>query len=1005
MNFFRQAPLLALALCTQISHAEFAPQIRIELKSKFATIAYVSRLVQGIGKVTKQNTDGSFDVVLRPEMSTSVLKKLKLRPSVSRVESIEPVFDASNYLNKSCKNLSSELSEFESAWEWHARAEGLEEKDREISGLDRLQAYLQRMRERSFPRDRIDYSGIFDLAQKRLGSMGEVNPTSGPQWEFIGPRNLDVPYRTYYGVRPCVGRVNALAYDPITAGTYYAGASKGGVWKTTDSGVNWIPLGDRWPLMGVSSVAVNPQNNQEILAGTGDFDGGDSIGFGVMRSSDGGSTWTQTGFSVMGGSAVSDLAYNPDNPNIVIATTGRGSGTGRVYRSLDSGQTWSVSLNIASDWCGVDVSTSVSGVRTFWIIGTGGNKVYKSSDNGASWTLVTIPSLGTSVTDVACSKVNPGVVYVLDVGGQKIRKTIDTGTTWTDTTNNFSNQWGQGWYDFHIGTSFLGTQDMVYVGLIDIAMSKDSGATWRNMGGANWTATYTGTAITHNDQHSFAVNPANPLEVLVGNDGGVYKSVYSSTADTITWTMLNRLLGITQFYTLAMHPTNAAYALGGTQDNASPHSFGDVNNWLNPGAGDGAGCLINPSNPANQYHSWYNQNIERTDNSFTSRTGITPSWAGHSTPFIGKLWFDPNNPDLVYANTNYLNRYNRATNTWSQKLGNQAFGGVIQAFAAAKTDSNRLYVSMQNQLWMSTNFGTSWARIDRQGAADGIPVATVMDINVSSTNANDVIVVMGGTGTAKVLRCTNTSAAAPSWVSATSGLPDIHHICFARDPQRPTTHWYVGNDGGVWRTINSGATWTEFTGSRGLPNVEIDALVAVSGTGYLNAGTFGRGVWRVQMTAGAETLAPTSQIFNLGQLTTGNLASLANDDANAEVVCKALVPTLTSPFINTQLRYTTSIKTPGQLDFRVKAKADNAGVFNIRLLMLNNSTSLDDELLDASLATSYNTFVGNAGGTLSNYVNQSTGEIAARITIRKTGLSATPSPCYSLEFAQVNVQE
>ena len=134
--------------------------------------------------------------------------------------------------------------------------------------------------------------------------------------------------------------------------------------------------------------------------------------------------------------------------------------------------------------------------------------------------------------------------------------------------------------------------DVIYVGLIDIVASFDSGASWESLG-----HTYQTDAYTHNDQHAIAINPANPNELLIGNDGGVYKVQVDPANQHASFdTTLNAGLTITQFYRVAFDPTDANILLGGAQDNATPISLGDLKNWKNVGGGDGGFAAINPKN-------------------------------------------------------------------------------------------------------------------------------------------------------------------------------------------------------------------------------------------------------------------------------------------------------------------------------------------------------------------------------------------------------------------------
>src|SRR5205823_3094042 len=130
-------------------------------------------------------------------------------------------------------------------------------------------------------------------------------------WEFMGPKNLQVPYTKYFGPPPVSGRVNAVAFDPSTPGTFYVGAAGGGLWVSYDSGVNWTPLGDAWQALQVSSIAVDPSDSQTIYVGTGDFDGYGVYSFGLQRSKDGGITWDTLGANWFAGSAISHIVVDP----------------------------------------------------------------------------------------------------------------------------------------------------------------------------------------------------------------------------------------------------------------------------------------------------------------------------------------------------------------------------------------------------------------------------------------------------------------------------------------------------------------------------------------------------------------------------------------------------------------------------------------------------------------------------------------------------------------------
>jgi len=114
---------------------------------------------------------------------------------------------------------------------------------------------------------------------------------SSTRWTLIGPEPTDTPYN----VPVVAGRITALAVDPTNANVVYAGAADGGVWKTTDGGVHWTPLTDMQASLAVGSITIDPSNHSTIYVGTGEenFSIDSYYGAGILKSINGGSSWTQ----------------------------------------------------------------------------------------------------------------------------------------------------------------------------------------------------------------------------------------------------------------------------------------------------------------------------------------------------------------------------------------------------------------------------------------------------------------------------------------------------------------------------------------------------------------------------------------------------------------------------------------------------------------------------------------------------------------------------------------
>lgn len=785
------------------------------------------------------------------------------------------------------------------------------ERDRETKapGLDYWEAY------RYYIQYRVDENG--DVRPDKLRDamahrdhMVAARLSDNPElmsgyWSFVGPKNLDVPYNTYYGVRPLSGRINAIAYHPTNASIIYV-ATMGGVWKTADAGVTWTALTDKMPYLQASSIAIDPKNANNIYVGTGDFQGLGPYTNGVMKSTDGGATWATYGLTMFPYSAISKIRVDPTNSSIITITTGRGANTGNgaIFQSTNAGLTWVKRTVPAADWCGLDISAADSaGKRVYWAVGsstagTGAAYVYKSVNSGATWTAVTtpIPLQRRRNLDVACSKISSGTVYVLAPNSiapgsstNYIYKTTNGGTSWANTLNGtFPNglsgstyyNWSQDYYDYYIGTSTATVagvkKDAVYVGLITVAMSPNGGTNWYDVA---QTYNQSGAALAHNDQHSFAVSPTDPNTVMLGSDGGVFKMVFNTTTNKGTFTSLNKAIGITQHYKIAVSATNAAYILGGAQDQATPGANGDLSNWINPGAGDGGFCAIDPTDNNIQYNSTQGLSIYRTTDHWTGHPNTTEDIAfnqatqetyfqdlGEPTSFVPPFALGKT-PTTLYAGTNTLWKWT-AVGGWVPDLGAKELNpGGLNLIVTCPSDANRIYTDSGNvgQLWMTTNAGTTFTEIGTGSTtSNSLPQLPVTAICPAPANASDIIVGLSRygllfEGVGHLWQCTNPTAAATSrvWKSisgtGSTGLPDVPVNTVVRDPYSPTSIFYVGTDVGVFMTKDSGLHWTNMTAPLKLPNVQVNDL-KIGGNGYLYAGTFGRGIWKIKLVNPASVL-------------------------------------------------------------------------------------------------------------------------------------------------------
>lgn len=920
----------------------------------------VAKAIGSAGKITGQTTDGFYTVELANGASGA-----KILAALKTDKSIRYAFPESAMSPgaASLANLDNHIAYLKATLALNG-AKGENGEDPEV---DYWEAHRERMAARTGPDGTIDTEAYYRAIEHREQMPPAPLPTDGSDgafgtqalgggWSYVGPTNLNVPYRTYYGVRPLSGRANGVAADPSNTNVIYVASAGGGVHKSTDGGSTWSALSDGWTYPQTSCVTLDPNNSSVVYVGTGDHHGGSPYGLGIMKSTNGGSTWTNLGSAEMKNNAVSEILVWPANSNVVIATTGGGlNGSGYVWRSTDAGATWTKAKSTANvdlplaNWCGGDFGEWNGTVRNWYVVGSGssGGNIWRSDDAGATWTKLTNPVAGShSVMAVAASKRVAGAstVYLLTPVTNTIWKSTNAGATWVNITGNHptgsSNyNWSQDTYDYHITTGAATVNnvltDIVYVGLITISVDINGDGTWTDIG-----ITYTGSAKTHNDQHSFWTNPANGLLGFQGCDGGVFRTTVLTSPSVVgAFSPLNRYLKTTQFYAMTLHPTNTAWVMGGTQDNASPASRGDLANWSNPGAGDGSFCDIQDNNANIQYHSWQNAGVGRTVDGFaTTNSDITPgsNYNGQPRGFIAPLTLGyGGNVGNLYVGTNRLWRYNGASNTWTADLGGVTLSpaSVIRIVTTCPSNSARIYTGDSNGVvYHTANGGTNWNRID----VTPLPDRWVKDIEPSTSNSADIIVGLSALASGNLWRTTDASVASPVWTNISgagaTALPSVPVNSVARDPF-DTRIFYAGTDVGVFVTYDSGANWYNATRPWGLPNVEVNDLKIFNSGGavYLYCATFGRGIWRIPLVSTALTSlsVPTSgtggfsyygyAYFNAKSGAT--TVSLASSNTTA-----ATVPaTATSTAGNSYVRFLITTKVVGA-DVNVTFTATRSGV-------------------------------------------------------------------------------
>ncbi len=683
--------------------------------------------------------------------------------------------------------------------------------------------------------------------EPRIDESGYV--PAGARWDgFLQMRSLadenneilrDQPIWTCLGPVNIAGRCQPIAIDPSNHDRMLVGSASGGLWESTNAGASWEPVDDRLPSLAVGAVIFDPNDPSIVYMGTGEGNNSaDAVfGVGVLRSTDGGSSWEIFGsgldWGIGDGRAVNRLSMNPSNGSILVATT---AGT---YRN--QGGAWIQTL--AGVGVGIarhpfDPQRVYVTVGSPW--GSGVNGVYVSTDDGLTWTELTngFPSVH-GRCDIAICDSQPEILYcgVSDTGGAMlgIYKTTDGGSSWS-LVNNGNHYSSQGWYDLVIAVDPIDPA-RVYSGGVDIWGSTDGGATFARR--TRWDYPPGHPQYVHADQHGWAFHPEDPGHVYAACDGGVFQSFDAG----FNWEEISTGLTTMQFYDIEVAQSDPSIAMGGTQDNGT-NVFGGSTSWARSLGGDGFHCNIDYARPDTMFMEYQFGNHYR---SYTGGGNLVRimSGIGEDGPWDTPVHLDYENTAVLYTAHRKIYKTTNRGSLWTAKT--VALPGSGVTIAQAPSDPSVLYAgfSAPRNIHRSTDRGETWTQL----SVTGIPSRQITRLRVHPLDPNTVYATYSGFSTNNVWKSVNGGV---DWTSIGGNLPAIPVNAIAIDPDDPNVI-YVGTDLGVWRTEDGGALWLPY--GNGLPNTVVGDLRINENERILRCGTYGRGLWEIPLTeAGAGTV-------------------------------------------------------------------------------------------------------------------------------------------------------
>lgn len=635
------------------------------------------------------------------------------------------------------------------------------------------------------------------------------------------------------------GRLTCIRFHPTNQDIIYVGAPAGGLWKTTDGGATWSTNTDALPTLGINDIAIDPVNTDVLYLATGDVDAADTYGVGVLKSSDGGISWSSTGlnWTTIQGRTISRVIINPNDNNMLFAGTSNG-----IYKSLDAGITWTkvLSANIK------DMEFKPGDPATIYAASS--SVFYKSTNTGNNFSSVSsgLPFSATVTRiAIAVTPADPSYVYLVysdnnEYGFQGLYRSTNEGTNFTMQSNSPNllgydsdgqDPGGNGWFTLSIAVSPL-NKDEVVIGGVNIWKSYDGGANW------NITAHWYGDAglpYVHADVHDLIYRPDGNA-CYAATDGGIFTTPDGGNS----WQDKSDGLQIGQMYRLGGSVANPNLILQGWQDNGT--NLYNAGPWAAVLGGDGMECFIDWSDPDYMYAEYQNGALHVSSdgganfNYIVNNISEPGQWI---TPWLQ----DPVVPQTIYAGFENVWKSIDRGNNWTQLSTFNSSG--LTCLAVAKSNPQYIYASDGTSIYKTINGGTSWTTLTGPVGVSN----TKTYIVVSETDPEKIWVTFSGyTASKKIYKSLDGGI---TWINLSGNLPNIPANC-AVSQAGTNDGIYVGTDLGVYYRDNDLTSWMPY--SNGLPNVIIDELEIHYGTGKLRAATFGRGLWESTIYDPASTL-------------------------------------------------------------------------------------------------------------------------------------------------------
>lgn len=690
------------------------------------------------------------------------------------------------------------------------------------------------------------------------------------------------------------GRSVACSGVPGRPNEFYMGTTGGGLWKTTNAGVDWFPVSDGFFKTGsVGGIGVSASNPDIVYVGMGETQIRTNIshGDGIYKSIDGGNTWTHLGLEQT--RFISRVRVHPTNPDVVYVTAlGHvyGSNPERgVYKTTDGGKTWTKILFVSEKAGAVDLCLDATNpdviyagtwevYRTPYTLNSGGpgSKLFKSVDGGKTWKELTknpgLPQGLWGKVGVSVSPANPKIVYAhieaLDGG---VFRSDNGGETW-QLTNDNRNFRQRAWYYTRI---YADTKDesTVYVLNVQMGKSTDGGKTFRFI------------SVPHSDNHDLWIDPQDNQRMINANDGGANVT----TDGGRTWTEQD--FPTAQFYHVTTDNAFPYNILGAQQDNSTvripSRTFGQGitrSDWTSTAGGESGYLAAKPDDPDIVFGGSYGGHMSMLNHRTRERRDVSPwpenpmGWGAvdlvYRFQWTYPILFSPHDPNVLYTSSQYLLKSVNMGESWMKISPDltrndprtlQPSGGPITKdntsaeyyatiFAVSESPITKGVIwcgSDDGLVHITRDGGVTWTNVTPSDMAEWGKVSIIESSPHNSGGA--YIAIDNHKNNDYTPYIYRTDDYGRIWMKIVNGIPQNTFVRVVREDPKKKGLLYAGTEMGMFVSFDNGANWQSLQFN--LPIVPIHDI-AIKDDDIVVA-THGRSFWVL------DDITPLHQIENI----------------------------------------------------------------------------------------------------------------------------------------------